>query len=1077
VTDLSNTKETTMSNFFIKRPIVAMVIAILTVIVGAVSIASLPISQFPNIVPPEIQLLATYVGADAQTLEQAVATPLEQQINGVDKMNYMYSLNATGNSQTTVVVNFDVSTDPNNDLILTQSRQTQATSQLPADVNNYGITVQKSATAPLMLIGLYSPNGARSAEFLANYAYINLSDPIGRLPGVGHAQVFGAAQYAMRLWVKPDHLAELGIAVTDIVTAIQAQNTVNPAGKIGGNPAPKSQQFTYSVLAQGRLTSPEQFENIVVRAAANGGVVRVKDVARVELGAQDYSMIGRLNGKPAAVLAVYQLPGSNAVETAAAVRTLMAQMKQRLPHDVDYAIALDQTSAVTEGMREIVETLFIAIVLVIIVVYLFLQDWRSTLIPLLAVPVSLIGTFILFPLFGFSINTLSMFGLVLAIGLVVDDAIVVVEGVQRHIEEGLSPKDAASKAMSELSGPVIGIALVLSSVFVPTAFIPGITGRLYQQFAVTIAMSVLLSAFNALTLSPALAALLLRPKAESRGFPGRLFDAFNRVFERATAGYVRWSAVLIRKSVLSVGLLAAAGAAGLFFAGRVPSSFLPDEDQGYLYVNMQLPQSASIDRTAAATEQVERILAGAPGVQYTTSVIGFSLLSFVRTSYNSFFFVTLKPWGDRTTRAEQFQEIKARLNQELNKLPDGIVFSFSPPAIPGVGTSGGFQFVLEDRAGRDVQFLADNLNKFLAAAHQRPEIGMISTTFLPHVPQRFVDVDRDKALKQGVAVGDVYRTIQAYMGGLFINYFNDFGRQWQVYVEAEAAYRSNADNLGQFYVRNSQGEMVPLSALASFVPREGPEFTMRYNEYRSAQINGSAAPGYSSGQATAALEDVFKHTMPSEMGFDYMGMSYQEQKAREGMPAWVIFAFSLVFVFLILAALYESWTLPFSVLLSTPVAIFGAFAVLWLRRALLSAFEPAYMVQIESDVYSQIGLVMLIGLAAKNAILIVEFAKEEYESGKSLVEAALEGARLRLRPILMTSFAFILGCVPLWTASGAGSVARQVMGTTVIGGMLAASAIGIFFVPSIYCLVEQISAARAAARSAPPLLPSPQQGD
>ena len=654
-----------MSNFFIKRPIVAMVIAILTVIVGAVSIARLPVSQFPNIVPPEIQLLATYVGADAQTLEQSVATPIEQQINGVDKMNYMYSLNATGNSQTTIIVNFDVSTDPNNDLILTQSRQTQAASQLPVDVNNYGVTVQKSATAPLMLVGLYSPKGSRNAEFLANYAYINLNDPIGRLPGVGHAQVFGAAQYAMRLWVKPDHLAELGITVADIVNAIQSQNTVNPAGQIGGNPAPKDQKFTYSVLAQGRLTSPEQFGNIVVRAAPNGGVVRVKDVARVELGAQDYSMISRLNGKPCAVVAVYQLPGSNAVETAAAVRTLMAQMKQRLPQDVEYTIALDQTSAVTEGMKEIVQTLLIAIVLVIIVVYLFLQDWRSTLIPLLAVPVSLVGTFVFFPLFGFSINTLSMFGLVLAIGLVVDDAIVVVEGVQRHIEEGLSSKDAARKAMEELSGPVIGIALVLSSVFVPTAFIPGITGRLYQQFAVTIAISVLLSAFNALTLSPALAALLLRPKTESRGLLQRVFNVFNRIFERATNGYVHWSGALLRKGVLTVGLLAAAVAAGVFFAGRVPSSFLPDEDQGYLYVNMQLPNSASIERTAEAAEQVEKILADTPGVEYTTSVIGFSLLSFVRTSYNGFFFVTLKPWDERTTQGGTVSGNQGSLESEI----------------------------------------------------------------------------------------------------------------------------------------------------------------------------------------------------------------------------------------------------------------------------------------------------------------------------------------------------------------------------------------------------------------------------
>src|SRR6266404_4661781 len=910
-----------MSNFFIKRPIVAMVIAILTVIVGAVSVARLPVSQFPNIVPPEIQLLATYVGADAQTLEQSVATPIEQQINGVDRMNYMYSLNAAGNSQTTLIVNFDVSTDANTDLILTQSRQTQAASQLPADVNNYGVTVQKSATAPLMLVGLYSPKGSRNAEFLANYAYINLNDPIGRLPGVGHAQVFGAAQYAMRLWVKPDHLAELGITVADIVNAIQSQNTVNPAGQIGGNPVPKNQKFTYSVLAQGRLTSPEQFGNIVVRAAPNGGVVRVKDVARVELGAQDYSMISRLNGKPCAVVAVYQLPGSNAVETAAAVRTLMAQMKQRLPQDVEYTIALDQTSAVTEGMKEIVQTLLIAIVLVIIVVYLFLQDWRSTLIPLLAVPVSLVGTFVFFPLFGFSINTLSMFGLVLAIGLVVDDAIVVVEGVQRHIEEGLSSKDAARKAMEELSGPVIGIALVLSSVFVPTAFIPGITGRLYQQFAVTIAISVLLSAFNALTLSPALAALLLRPKRESRGPLGRFFDWFNRMFERTTHGYVRLSGVLIRKSALALVALLIFGVAGLLFASRVPSSCLPDEDQGYVFVSMQLPNAASMARTAAAARQVEKILADTPGVQYTTTVIGFNLLSYVRTSYNAFFWVSLKPWDERKTRAEQYQEIRARLNAQLTKLPEGTAFSFSPPAIPGVGTSGGFAFVLEDRAGRDVSFLASNLDRFLAAARKRPEIGAIATTFLPSVPQQFVKVDRDKALQQGVPISDVYRTIQAYMGGLFINYFNSFGRQWQVYVQAEATYRSNLDNVGQFYVRNTAGEMVPLSALTKFESRAGPEFTMRYNEYRSAQINGAAAPGYSSDQASVALGETFKQTMPPEMGYDYMGMSYQEQKAREAIPSSAIFGFSLLFVFLILAALYESWSLHFSVLLGTPVAV------------------------------------------------------------------------------------------------------------------------------------------------------------
>jgi HAE1 family hydrophobic/amphiphilic exporter-1 len=1049
-----------MARFFINRPIVAMVIAILTVIIGAISFLRLPVSQFPNIVPPETKIQATFVGADAQTLAQSVATPIEEQLSGVDNMNYMYSVNATANGQTTMIVDFDVQTDPNTDLILTQSRETQASAQLPATVNQYGVTVQKATTAPLMLVALYSPHGTYDARFLANYGYINLDDPITRVPGIASLQIFGAGQYAMRLWLKPDLLNQLGVTASDVINAVSAQNTVNPAGQIGAEPAPAGQEFTYSVRAQGRLVTPEEFGDIIVRENPSGGAVRLKDVARVELGAQIYTLMGRLNGQPSAIIAVYQLPGSNAVDDAKRVRALMEQMSKRFPPDMEYAIALDQTKAVSEGMREITLTLITALVLVIVVVYVFLQGWRAALIPLLAVPVSLIGTFAFFPLFGFSINTLSLFGLVLAIGLVVDDAIVVVEAVERHMEAGSPPKEAALKAMEEISAPVIGIALVLSSVFVPTAFIPGITGRLYQQFAVTIAISVVISAFNALSLSPALAALLLRPKQEGHGLLRRFFDRFNHIFARTTERYIQVSARLIRKSTWAVVALLLFGVAAWALGERVPTGFLPDEDQGYAYINLQLPLASSLQRTAEVSKQVENVISSTPGVRYATSVIGFSLLSYVQTSYNAFFFVTLRPWSERTQRAQQFQAIKARLNQELSRLPEGSVFSFSPPAIPGVGTSGGFTFVLEDRGGHDMPYLAANVDKFLAAARKRPEIAGINTSLLPSVPQRFAAVDRDKVLKQGVSIADVYTTLQVFMGGAFVNYFNRFGRQWQVYVEGEGSFRTDSRDTSQYFVRNNSGGMIPLDALSTIEPREGPEFVMHYNEYPSAQINGSAAPGYSSNQASAALEQVFAQTMPSDMGYDYMGMSFQQKLAEQGVSATTIFGISLLFVFLILAALYESWSLPFSVLLSTPVAVFGAFAVLYLRRLFLQAFYPAYMVQIENNVYSQIGLVMLIGLAAKNAILIVEFARTEYEKGRPLIDAALAGARLRLRPILMTSLAFIFGCLPLWFATGAGSVARQIMGTTVIGGMLAASGIAIFFIPAIFYFVEKASGAK-----------------
>src|SRR3954462_13915953 len=1031
-----------MSEFFVRRPIVAIVIAILMTLIGGVCILALPIAQYPKIAPPEIQVQTHYTGADALTIEQAVAAPIEQQMSGVDNMNYMYSINSNS-GDIRLIVNFDVATDPNIDHVLTQLRVSQAQSQLPADVNNYGVTVKKSTTAPLMLIALYSPKGSYDGVFLANYGYINLFDQLTRVPGIGNVQVFGAGQYAMRLWVKPDQLAKLGITVPEIITAVQKQNTVNPAGQVGGEPIPSGQKFTYTVRAQGRLQTPEEFGNIVVRADPDGSLVRVKDIARIDLGAQTYNLRSRLNGQPSAILAIYQLPGTNALKAAQGVRKLMAEAKQRFPTDMEYAVSLDQTLSVTEGLHDIVKTLFEALALVVLVVFIFLQGWRATLIPLCAVPVSLVGTFVLFPLFGFSINSLSLFGLVLAVGLVVDDAIVVVEAVERHIEEGMSPREATLQAMREVSGPVIGIALVLSAVFIPTAFLPGITGRLYQQFALTIAISVILSAFNALSLSPALSSLLLRPRKKTRGPLGWFYDRFNRVFGSATHVYVNWSRLAIRKALLSFGLLAVFAIGAGVFGSRLPSGFLPEEDQGYVYLALQLPDASSLERTDHAARKIEDILSKIPGVKYTTSVVGFSLLSLVQNTYSAFFFVTFKPWSERTRPEEQYTAIKARLNQYLGSLSEGIAFAFPPPAIPVVGTSGGFTFVLEDRAGKDFPFLAQQLKTFLDAARKRPELGTLIPTFLPNVPQVFVDVDRDKVLKQGIDLGQVYQTLQTFMGGFFVNYFNRFGRTWQVYIEAEGDYRTDAKNVGQFFVRNAGGTPVSLDAISTVQQISGPEFTLRFNEYRSAQINGSAAPGYSSNQAMSALEETFRQTMPNEMGYDYLGISYQEKKAQEGVPPTVVFGLSLLFVFLILAALYESWSLPFSVLLGTPVAVFGAFLTLWWRG-------------MQNNVYAQIGLVMLIGLAAKNAILIVEFAKDEYEKGKPLIDAALEGARLRLRPILMTSFAFIFGCLPLWFANGAGAVARRVLGSTVIGGMIAASGIAIFLIPVTFYVIERL---------------------
>ncbi len=1031
-----------MARFFINRPIVAIVISIVTVLGGLIALFGLPIEQFPDIVPPLIQIQTSYPGADAQTIEQSVATPIEQQMNGVEDMLYLQSVNANDGTMT-VRVTYDVGTDRNTDQVNSQNRVSQALPNLPPEVNQFGITYRKTQGTPLILVSLYSPKNTYDGLFLGNYALININDAIYRVPGVGQVVNFGAAEYAMRIWLNPDQMAKLGLTVGDIRQAVQAQSTVNPAGQIGAEPAPKGQEFTYAVRAVGRLVTPEQFGNVVVRLNPDGSMVQLKDVARVELGGLTYKQIGRLNGKPASIIGVFQAPGSNALAVAKAVRATMLTLKERFPEDMDYAVSVDNTAAVTEGIKEISTTLVEAMLLVILVVFLFLQNWRATMIPLVAVPVSLIGTFAVFPLLGFSINTLSLFGLVLAIGLVVDDAIVVVEAVEHHIEEGMAPRAATLQAMKEVSGPVVAIAMILSSVFLPVAFMGGIQGRLNKQFAVTIAVSVLISAFNALSLSPALSALLLRPRTASRGLLSRFFGGFNRVFARATRGYVSVSSLLIRKAILAVAILLGFALLAGLTGKKVPTSFLPQEDNGSFYLDVRLPDASSLQRTDTVCLKVEKILAETKGVHYYTTVAGFSLLSYISASYNAFYFISLQPWHDREEGGLTADALVAKLNQRFKaEIPEATVFAFQPPAIPGLGAAGGFSLWLQDRSGGTPQFLSDNVQKFLEAARKRPELLNVNSSYRAQVPQMFVDVDRDKALKQGVPVASIYDTLQTLLGGSFVNQFNRFGRQWRVFMQADAQNRLTPEDVGRFYVRNNDGTMVPLSALTTVRSTSGPEYTQHFNLYRAAQVVGAAAPGYSSGQAMAALEEVAAQTLPREMGYEWSDLSYQEKRASG--TSGRIFALSLVFVFLILAALYESWSLPLSVLLSVPVAIFGGFLGLLLRKY-------------DFDVYGQIGLVVLIGLAAKNAILIVEFAKAEFERSGDLVEAALHGARLRLRPILMTSFAFILGCVPLWLASGAGAASRRILGTVVVSGMLTATLLAIFLIPVLYVIVERMA--------------------
>ena len=1047
-----------MAEFFVRRPIVAMVIAIITVIVGLVALSSLPIAQYPEITPPMVSVTANYTGANAVAVEESVATPIEQKVNGVENMIYMKSTNASSGAMQ-LQVSFEVGTELDMANVLTQNRVSEAQALLPEEVKRLGVTVKKQLSFPLLLISLISPNGTYDAEFLTNYATINILDELARIRGVGQATVIGGSvfEYAMRVWIKPDQLAKLGLTVPDITNAIRQQNVLIPAGQIGGPPAPPGTEFTYTVQTPGRLVTAEEFGEVVVRSNPDGSQVFLKDVARIELGTQNYVVSTNLNQAPSAALSIYQLPDANGLEVAGKIFEQMERLKQRFPDDLEYVVSLDTTRPIEAGIREIVITLFQAMGLVILVVYIFLQNTRSTLIPTLAVPVSLIGTFAVFPLLGFSINTLSLLGLVLAIGIVVDDAIVVVEAVAQKMERGMSAKEATIEAMREVSAPIVATSLSLIAVFVPVATMGGITGRLYQQFAITIAISVAISSINALTLSPALAATLLKPPGEATSTFDRFFRAFNERFERATAKFMIFTGYFTNK-LLRAGVLVAILIVGLVLLFRaVPGGFVPEEDQGYVLAALQLPDAASLQRTETVMADVEDIIAEFDAVESYTTVSGYSMLTGTTQSNAGFIFLQLRDWDERTHLRDHAKNIVRRLNYNFaTRITEGVAFAFGPPAIPGLGTGSGFTMMLQDLGGNPPEYLAEQAQKFIAAATERPEIASTGTLFRSSVPQVYVDIDKPKALKLGVQLSDINTSIGAFLGGAYVNDFNRFGRLYKVYVQAEPEYRDSEDGIRMFHVRNSEGGMVPLSTLVTTERTQGAEFTNRFNLFRSAELTGQPAAGYSSAQALAALEEVAEQTLPSDMGYAWANMSYQE-KAAEGTGS-VVFVMALVFVFLILAAQYESWSLPLSVMLGTPIAVFGAIGGLWIARL----FSESYV----NNVFAQIGLVMLIGMAAKNAILIVEFASQEMQKGKDAVQAAMDAAKSRFRPILMTAFSFILGVVPLLVASGAGAEARKVMGMTVFSGMLAATIIGVLVVPAMFVFVEKYISKRKPAAAA-----------
>ena len=1039
-----------MVNFFIRRPIVAIVIAILTVLLGLIVITRLSVEQYPFLAPPNIRVTATYPGASAEAVEQSVATPIEQEVNGVDRMIYMKSSN-TSDGRMQLDVNFEVGTDQDIANVLTQNRVSAAEARLPAEVTQQGVTVKKQSPSILMVVSVYSPSDAYDANFLINYAGINLRDQILRIPGIAQVDLFGGADYGMRIWFQPDRLAQLGLMPADVITAIREQNLQAPTGKVGAAPTPKDQQFTSTVSAPGRLVTVEEFENIIVRQSDTGAVVRIRDIGRAELGSQDYNAFGRLNGKPAGAMAVYLLPGANQLKAAETIYATMERAKKLFPPGIDYKIVYDTTPAVEASIHGIVKTFVEALILVMLVVFIFLQNIRATIIPLLAIPVSLIGTFIFFPMLGFSLNTLSMFGIVLAIGIVVDDAIVVVEAVIYHLERGMNPTDATIKAMQEVAAPVIGTSLILAAVFVPVAMLSGLVGNMYKQFALTITISVLLSSFGALSLTPALCAMLLKPPQPMRGPLGAFFRLFNRVFDTTTNGYVKVSRLLVRRSLLTIAIIAVVAVGATLFARALPAGFIPEEDQGIFGVNVQLPPGASLERTSAVLKSVEDILAQTDGLDSYQTIGGYGAVTSTYQPNYGTIFVRMKPWEERTGKALHVNGIMATLQPQFAAIPEALIAPFNIPTLSGFGAASGFNFLLQDRSGSlSIEQLGKLSQQFLTAARAQPELGTPFTSFDPNYPQLKVALDREKARTLGVPVNQVFEALATTLGGTYANDFNRFGRLYRVYVQADASARLKAADIGKIYVRSkTTGEMVPLSTLVTIREVSGAELTTRFNLQRSVEIQGTPAPGFTSGQALDALERVFADTMPPEMGFTYASMSYQEKIAPPAAPTLIL---AIVCVFLLLAALYESWRLPWAVLLGSPLVALGAFFGVWLMGY-------------DNNVYVQIGLVMLVGLAAKNAILIVEFAKARREAGESLEDAALEAARLRFRPILMTAFSFILGVVPLMLASGAGAAAQNVMGTGVFWGMLFATALGVFIVPGNYTFIEGLGRGRRSAEA------------